>query len=367
MSETDPPSPKTPDPRQGMPDPQLGEAEFRQRFLSAFQDPAFEPLKAELDRVAGAAWDGYSHHRKAPRTRKAGPGYADPDYDLAEDWIAAKAAVDAAQARHEDKDGPPRILLVNGSSRSEHSCPGEMSKSWRMVEMARAAIALEAPEIEVKVLDLSRLTSEYGREIHPCKACFSTAAALCHWPCSCYPNYSLGQVHDWMNEIYPMWVEADGVMIVSPVNWYQATSPLKLMIDRLVCADGGNPDPTLTHGKDAKKAKEEELKGWDYPRHLEGRLFSVITHGDTEGVETLRRMLSDWLSSMKMIPAGAAAEIDRYIGYWEPYATSHDALDADTAMQDEVRDAARVLLDGVRKKRAGQLPEGPKLREPRRK
>ena len=62
---------------------------------------------------------------------------------------------------------------------------------------------------------------EYGTRIHPCKACFSTAAALCHWPCSCYPNYSLGQTHDWMNEIYPMWVAAHGVMIITPVNWYQ--------------------------------------------------------------------------------------------------------------------------------------------------
>src|SRR4030095_15305475 len=31
-----------------------------------------------------------------------------------------------------------------------------------------------------------------------------------------------------------------------PVHWYQAPSSLKLMTDRLVCADGGNPDPTLT-------------------------------------------------------------------------------------------------------------------------
>ncbi len=54
-------------------------------------------------------------------------------------------------------------------------------------------------------------------------------------------------------------------MIVTPVNWFQATSPLKLMMDRLVCADGGNPDPTLTHGKDPAKAKAEELKGWHYP------------------------------------------------------------------------------------------------------
>ena len=46
-----------------------------------------------------------------------------------------------------------------------------------------------------------------------------------------------------MNEIYPMWVQAHGVMIVSPVNWFSPTSGLKLMMDRLVCADGGNPDP----------------------------------------------------------------------------------------------------------------------------
>lgn len=350
-----------------MPDPKLDRKTFTERFLSPFQDPAFDGLKVELDKVAAAAWDGYDNGRKAPRTRKAGPGYADPDYDLAIDWIEAKAAVDAAQARHEDPNGPGRVLLINASSRSEHTCPGEMSKSWRMLELAKTVFAVEAPEMQVEVLDLARLASEYGREIHPCKACFSTAAALCHFPCSCYPNYSLGQTHDWMNDIYPMWVEAHGVMIVTPVNWYQATSPLKLMIDRLVCADGGNPDPTSTQGKDAKKAKTLELAGWDYPRHLEGRLFSTIVHGDTEGVETLRRMLSDWMTSMAMIPAGAKAELDRYIGYWQPYATSHDDFDADEALQEEVRNAARTLLHGVRLKRAGDWSEEPKLTDPRQK
>lgn len=40
------------------------------------------------------------------------------------------------------------------------------------------------------------------------------------------------------------------------------------MMDRLVCADGGNPDPTSTLGKKAMLAKEIERKGWDYPQHL---------------------------------------------------------------------------------------------------
>ncbi|WP_410922138.1 flavodoxin family protein [Pseudomonas sp. SIMBA_041] len=66
---------------------------------------------------------------------------------------------------------------------------------------------------------------------------------LCHWPCCCYPNHSLDQVGDVMNIIYPQWVGADGIMLITPVYWYQAPSPLKLMIDRLVRADGGNPAP----------------------------------------------------------------------------------------------------------------------------
>ena len=89
-------------------------------------------------------------------------------------------------------------------------------------------------------------------------------------------------------------------MIVTPVNWYQVSSPLKLMIDRLVCADGGNPDPTRTQGKDAELAKQIELDGWDYPRHLAGRLFSVVVHGDVEGAENVRRSISDWLRFMHL-------------------------------------------------------------------
>jgi multimeric flavodoxin WrbA len=355
-----------PEVRKGMPSPRLDEAAFRERFLSRFVDPAFDPLKGELDHIAAAAWDAYSHERKAPKTRAAGPGYADPTYELAEDWIAAKAAVDAAQQRHDDPSGPCRVLLINGSSRSEHTCPGEMSKSYRMVEISR--VALEGEGIKVSILDLSRLASEFGREIHPCKACFSTGPALCHWPCSCYPNYSLGQVHDWMNEIYPMWVEAHGVMIITPVNWYQVSSPVKLMMDRLVCADGGNPDPSLTHGKHADEAKAIEMRGWDYPKHLDGRVFSVVVHGDVEGAENVRRSLSDWLRFMDLVPAGINAELDRYIGYWKPYATGHEELDADIAMQDEVRNAALTLAEAAHANHAGELLQaGQKLKLPRQK
>lgn len=360
-------SAQAPEPREGTPSPRLSEQEFLARFLSQFPDPAFDPLRDELARIAAAAWDAYANQRKSPRTAKAGPGFADPSYELAEDWIAASTAIKAAQIRHDDPAGPARILLISCSSRSEHTCPGEMSKSFRLTETAREVITA-APGVQAQHLELSRLTAEYGRHIHPCKACFSTAAPLCHWPCSCYPNYSLGQTQDWMNEIYPMWVEAHGIMIVTPVNWYQVSSPLKLMMDRLVCADGGNPDPTRTQGKDAKRAKAIELDGWGYPRHLAGRLFSVVVHGDVEGAAGVRRSVADWLRYMHLVPAGPLAELDRYIGYWQPYATSHEELDRDQAIQEEVRNAARTLLEAVQASRSGrQVAAGSALAEPRQK
>jgi multimeric flavodoxin WrbA len=65
-----------------------------------------------------------------------------------------------------------------------------------------------------------------------------------------------------MNEIYEKWVAAHGILIVTPVYWYQTRAVPELMIDGLVCADGGNPDRTTTHGKKPDQAKSVELAGW---------------------------------------------------------------------------------------------------------
>jgi hypothetical protein len=58
--------------------------------------------------------------------------------------------------------------------------------------------------------------------------------------------------------------------------------------------------------------------------------------------------------------------IDRYVGYYEPYATSHDALDRDASFQEEVRNAARALVAGVKLSRAGAFPRADEgQRDPR--
>jgi hypothetical protein len=46
---------------------------------------------------------------------------------------------------------------------------------------------------------------------------------------------------------------------------------------------------------------------------------------------------------MSLISAGGMAETDGYIGYMEPYATSHQALDKDEDFQQEVVNVARAL------------------------
>jgi hypothetical protein len=100
--------------RTGMPDPKLDESTFKQRFREQFTDPAFDNLQIELNRLADAAWKSYSNGRKSPHTAKAGAEFADPDFELSVEWLAARQAIKDAQARHDQKELPSRILLIKG-------------------------------------------------------------------------------------------------------------------------------------------------------------------------------------------------------------------------------------------------------------
>ncbi len=331
----------------------LGRNEFHLKFSRSFMDPAFNDVKDALSQVEAVAWDNYIKGHKAPITVKAGHEFADPDYDLSAEWKATRERLLIAEAKQKDPATPSRVLLICGAARNDGSCPGEMSKTFRMTQLAKNMLVAE--QLEVEVLDLSRLTSDYDLHIHPCKGCVSTAMPLCHWPCSCYPNHGQRQTNDWMADIYEQWTAAHAIIILTPVYWYQTPSVLKLMIDRLVCADGGNPDPTTTSGKNVKKAKALEMQGWPYPKHLAGRAYGLVVHGDVAGIEGVRRGLSDWLDWMGLIDAGAQSRLDRYIGYYESYAASHEALDCDLAFQDEVANVAKAVAIAVHELREGHL------------
>jgi hypothetical protein len=110
----------------------LTKQEFRQRFFARFYDPAFDDVAAELERVFEKAWDGYIVYRKSPRHAPAGEGFAEPAYELPLEWLDTRARITAAEARQKDPQSPSRILVINGSTRSEHTCPGEISKTGRL-------------------------------------------------------------------------------------------------------------------------------------------------------------------------------------------------------------------------------------------
>jgi multimeric flavodoxin WrbA len=341
--------------RTGQAPAQLSRIQFHERFSQSFKDPLFAPEEAALARVEDVAWKAYKDSRKAPVTKKAGKGYADPEYDLSVEWAGTRARLKSAEATRRKPGTRSRVLLIIGSARNDGTCPGEVSKTFRLTKVARKVF--EDALFDVDTLDLSLLTSEYGKRIYPCKGCVATAMPLCHWPCSCYPNHALAQTGDWMAEIYERWTAAHGVVILTPVYWYQVPSTLKLMIDRLVCADGGNPDPTSTSGKNVAKAKALELRGWPYPKHLAGRVYGLVVHGDVAGIEGVRRALSDWLDWMGLDRRRSQSASGSLHRYYEPYATSHDALDRDRDVQEEVRNVARAVVEAVRESRAGRLSE----------
>lgn len=62
---------------------------------------------------------------------------------------------------------------------------------------------------------------------------------------------------------------------------------------------------------------------------------------------------------------GASAVLGRYIGYDEPYAANHEALDHDQAVMEETRNAAASLAQQVKAIRRGRAVPDAGVREPR--
>ena len=124
----------------------LTQDQFRERFFARFYDPAFDAVTPELEKVFEMAWDGYIKYRKAPRTRPAGPGFADPDV-RAVGRMARDARSRSTRRRRASRipASPSRILIVNGSTRSEHTCPGEISKTRRLVQARARARSRRCP------------------------------------------------------------------------------------------------------------------------------------------------------------------------------------------------------------------------------
>ena len=221
-----------PDVRKGMPSSEVSREVFEKRFRSRFTDPAFAPLAKELRG---------DHRRRVGRLHRQPQGAAHAQGRRRLRRSRLRAVGRLARGARRDRRGAAATrrsgdALAHPDRQRLNALRAHVPRR-DVEELAarrdRAATIAESADSRPTSSTSAASTSEYGRDIHPCKSCVSTAMPLCHWPCSCYPNYALGQAHDWMNEIYPLWVAAHGIMIVTPVNWYQAPGPLK--------ADDGPP------------------------------------------------------------------------------------------------------------------------------
>ena len=104
--------------RKGQAPDMLGREEFRLRFYRSYYDPAFQNVSRELAAIEEVAWDGYINERKSPVTEKAGPGFADPDYDLSIEWRENRDRLLEAERRQKDAATPSRVLLICASALS---------------------------------------------------------------------------------------------------------------------------------------------------------------------------------------------------------------------------------------------------------
>ena len=179
---------------------------------------------------------------------------------------------------------PFRVLIIAGSDRRQYNCPGVDSKARTL--MLRMAEGLPA-EWEIDFEDLGNV---FGRaRIQSCNACVSTSMALCVWPCNCYEKENEKEPDlMWDLDLYARLDLADAWAIIGPVNWYGPTSNLKLMFDRLVCMNGGNPREESIKHKDPELAmKLEHSPEWKELslNHLEGRTAAFFCYGDGGGDE----------------------------------------------------------------------------------
>ncbi len=177
-----------------------------------------------------------------------------------------------------------RVFIISGSGRRQYNCPGVDSKSRALMIRMKAQLP---SEWKIDVEDLGNVFSR--ARIQSCNACVSTSMALCVWPCNCYEkNNSQEPDLMWDLDIYSRLDQADAWAIIGPVNWYGPTSNLKLMFDRLVCMNGGNPNEDLIQHKNPELAmKLEHLPEWKdlSVNHLEGRTAGFFCYGDGGGDE----------------------------------------------------------------------------------
>ena len=139
--------------RKGQAPPMLTREAFSERFRAPFLDPKFNVEAEAIARLEEIAWQTYTQGRKWPITRKAGEGFADPAFELSVEWLATRQRLEEAQTSWSNPASPTRVLLIGGAARNDGTCPGEMSKTYRLLNLIRDTF--NDTGVQTDMLDLS--------------------------------------------------------------------------------------------------------------------------------------------------------------------------------------------------------------------
>jgi hypothetical protein len=111
--------------------------EFGKRFRARSSTPPSSRSRRRSGGWKRSPWKAYDEGRKAPVTRKAGPEFEDPDYDLSVEWYEASRKLQDAQRRWSDARRRRRCWWSAVPPRNDGTCPGEVSKTWRLAKIAQ--------------------------------------------------------------------------------------------------------------------------------------------------------------------------------------------------------------------------------------
>ncbi len=130
-------------------------------------------------------------------------------------------------------------------------------------------IALRAAELEGAETTLIHL---YDLDIKPCLGCVSDNVKACSYPCP---------IEDDMRLVYEEVLKSDGLIIATPVYWYNVSGPLKNFIDRLTVF--------------------ENMIFIDGRSWVEGKVAGFIAMGNDVGALVVIQNLMSVMNSMGMV------------------------------------------------------------------
>ncbi len=192
--------------------------------------------------------------------------------------LEAKTYLDSRPKR------PLKALGISGSSRDAFDMAAESSHSEYLLE--QALDELKKNKIETELVKLRKLN------VKPCKACYSTTNAQCHFYCTCYPKGTPLE-DDMTKALYDKVLESDIILFATPVNNFKISSHLALFLDRCISLDGSlqpaNPKGTKDRALNTKHTKfitlmaDPKIPGSGFWKRFYGKVGGILVTGHEEG------------------------------------------------------------------------------------